>query len=166
MSDYLRPEARAFLWRWRDVWIALALGAFGLRSGLWSFGILQWLGWAMVAAALAFLVSGIQRARFRKGSGGSGVVQVDERRLSYFGPVTGGVISAEEISRVVLGPAPEGGNEWRFATLGGERLHIPVNAEGSDALFDLFATLPGLRTQAMIDALDKPLDEVVEIWRR
>jgi hypothetical protein len=41
-----------------------------------------------------------------------------------------------------------------------------VNAEGSDALFDLFATLPGLRTQAMIDALDKPLDEAVEIWRR
>ena len=50
MAEFLRPEARAALMRWREVLLAGAVAALGLRWGLAAFGALQIVGWAMVVA--------------------------------------------------------------------------------------------------------------------
>ena len=45
-------------------------------------------------------------------------------------------------------------------------LAIPVNAEGHEALFDVFASLPGLRTERMLAELRKAGAHQVVIWER
>ena len=42
---------------------------------------------------------------------------------------------------------------------------LPVNAQGAEALFDLFAALPGFPTEAMLQALNRTEGPVVTLWR-
>jgi hypothetical protein len=66
--SFVRPEARAALWRLREVLAAGALGALGLYW-LTSRGLVAGLGAVCLLAAVALAVVGVQRARFRIGSG-------------------------------------------------------------------------------------------------
>lgn len=163
MSEFLRPEARAVLWRWREVGFAAVVLAIGLRWGLTTFGALQIVGWVMVVAGVAMGVVALRRLRFAQGGGGPGVVQINERRLAYFGPLSGGVMDVDDLIRLELDGSARPAH-WRL-TGQGEQLDIPVNAEGADALFDVFASLPGLKTDRMLDALAKKPDVLVLIWQ-
>lgn len=165
MAEFLRPEAKAAIWRWREVMVALAILALGLWWGLTAFAVLQWLGWALTLIGVALAVAAVQRVRFRQGGGGIGVVQVDERRLAYFGPLTGGVIDLGDLVRVDLDPTANPAAHW-ILTARGETLAIPVNAEGADQLFDIFASLPGIRTEQMLAAMQGAPDKPVNIWAR
>ncbi len=153
------------LWRWREVMVAAAIAALGLWWGLTQFGALKWLGWALALIGAALAVASVQRVRFRQGGGGIGVVQVDERRLAYFGPLTGGVIELGDLARVDLDPTAWPAAHW-ILTARGEALAIPVNAEGADQLFDVFAALPGIRTEQMLAALQNAPEKPVNIWTR
>jgi hypothetical protein len=164
MTDFFRPEARAALWRWREAMVAGVVAALGLWWALTSFGVLQWLGWALVALAAAAGYVAIQRLRFGQGGGGPGVVQIDERRLSYFGPLSGGIVDLDDLVRLDLDPTGRPPH-WVLSHRSGDPLPIPVNAEGADALFDVFATLPGIRTERMLDALRHSPDTRVTIWQ-
>ncbi len=163
--SFLRPEAMAAVFRWREVLIALVLALIGLNWALRSFGMLSWLGWAILAIAIALLIAGLQRLRFRRGQGGPGVVQVDERQITYFGPLSGGVVALSELRELQLDPTctPP---VWRLIQPGQDALDIPVNAEGSDALFDAFAVLPGIRTENMLAQLRADADHPVVIWHQ
>ena len=162
MSEFLRPEARALLWRWREVMVSAVVVLIGLRWGLGSFGALQIVGWALALAGAAMAVVALRRERFAQGGGGPGVVQINERRLAYFGPLSGGVMDIDDLIRLELDGTARPAH-WRLT--GAEVLAIPVNAEGADDLFDLFASLPGLHTDKMLEALgDKP-NSVVLIWQ-
>lgn len=161
---FIRPEARAAVAQWRE---ALVGGAV-LVLGLWwasGFGVMKWLGIGLVAVGAVLIVSGLQRGRFRIGKGGPGVVQVDEGEVAYFGPLNGGSVAIRSISRVVLdgrsSPAV-----WALYQPGQAPLHIPVNAEGSDALFDAFASLEGIRTEHMLAKLKVTPDQPVVIWAK
>jgi hypothetical protein len=103
--------------------------------------------------------------RFSMGGGGAGLVQVDERRLAYFGPLTGGVIDLGDLTRVDLDPTGKPAH-WVLRDQGGQMIYIPVNAEGAEALFDVFAALPGIRTERMLDLLKNSPKERVLIWER
>jgi len=85
MSDFLRPAARATLWRWRDVIGAVIV----ILLGLWWLGVahgaVRWLGYVTIL---------------------------------------------------------------------------------SEALFDAFASLPGIRTQKLLDALERTPDARIVIWQR
>lgn len=163
--SFFRPEARAALRRWREVILAAALAALGLWWILGAGGILAWLGWALIVIALATLVMGIQRARFRQGGGGPGVVVVDEGRIAYLGPLTGGVVATAELERLTLDPTARPPH-WILEQPGAPPLFIPVNAEGAEGLFDAFALLPGLRTGRMLDELAGRSARPVVIWER
>ena len=163
MSDLLRPEARAALWRWRE----LFLGGFIVVLGLWwalrSFGIMVWLGWAVVALGVMILVTGVQRLRFSRGGGGAGVVEVNERRIAYLGPLTGGVVDLDDLAQLELDGSGHPAH-WRLRPNVGAALAIPVDAEGADGLFDAFAALPGIQTERMLAAMKAAPRESVVVW--
>lgn len=151
MSDFLRPEARAALARWREVLIALPVFALGLWWGLTAFGILKWLGWALAAFSGSLLLAGIQRGRFWRGGGGAGVVQFDEAKVTYLGPFGGGSVDLGDMVQLDIdrGARPA---HWWLIPEEGMNVAVPVNAEGADKLFDAFAALPGLSPSALVAA--------------
>ncbi|BDY16807.1 MAG: hypothetical protein CMN13_03565 [Roseobacter sp.] len=163
--SFLRPEAKAELWRWREVLGGIAVALIGLWLVAGPGLLLAIPGYALILAGVIFVWIGGQRVRFRKTGLGAGAVQVDEGQIAYFGPLTGGVIALREMERLSLerGAYPA---HWKLEQPGQNPVMIPVDAAGADALFDAFAALPGLRTERMLAELadDKTLSVV--IWER
>ena len=161
----IRPEAKAQLMRWREA-IAGA-GAAGL--GLWwlagNRATLLLPALALLAGGLALVWIGIQRARFRAEGLGPGSLRVDEGEIVYFGPLTGGSVALRDLSRVSLDPTGHPAH-WQLWRVDGSVLAIPVNAEGAEALFDAFASLPGFRMARALAALRRPRGAPVVLWRR
>ncbi|MEM7731190.1 MAG: hypothetical protein AAF280_00210 [Pseudomonadota bacterium] len=163
--SFIRPEARAALWRWREALV----GASGFAFGLWWFfsggSLTRWVGVAVALASLALLMAGVQRGRFRVRAGGLGVVRADEGQVAYFGPLTGGVVALSEMSQLRYDATgrPE---HWVLAQPGQPDLFIPVNAEGADALFDIFVRLPGLKTERLLSVMRKTAQTQTVLWQR
>ncbi|MEL6516994.1 MAG: hypothetical protein AAFQ39_04705 [Pseudomonadota bacterium] len=156
--SFVRPEIIASLRRWRETLagvVAIALGAYWLILGEGNVWIL---GAGSAIAGVLLALAGIQRARFRQGDGGAGVVRVVEGQLSYFGPYDGGVLSIDQLSRVAIHDGT-----WILSHDGGPPLEIPTTAEGAEALFDILANLPGLRTHEVLAALnaDDPVTRIL-----
>lgn len=163
--SFIRPEAKAGLWRWREVIFGALLFVWGLWWVFGPGGLLAVPGIALGAGGVALAVIGAQRARFRGPGGGAGAVEVDEGKITYFGPLTGGAVALRELERLSL-DARATPPHWRLDQPGREALLIPVNAAGSDALFDAFASLPGLRTERMLSELQTRKANAVVIWER
>lgn len=163
--SFLRPEAKAELWRWREVLGGIAVALIGLWLVAGPGLLLAIPGYALILAGVIFVWIGGQRVRFRKTGLGAGAVQVDEGQIAYFGPLTGGVIALREMERLSLERAAYPAH-WKLEQPGQNPVMIPVDAAGADALFDAFAALPGLRTERMLAELadDKTLSVV--IWER
>ncbi|MEP1793026.1 hypothetical protein [Parasphingorhabdus sp.] len=162
---FFRPEAKEALWRWRELLVAAGLAVLG---GWWITGpggLLALLGGGLLVGALALALLGVQRARFRGDGGGVGAVQVDEGQIAYLGPLTGGVMALTAIERLSLDSTMKPAH-WRLDSQEQGTLLIPVNAAGSDALFDAFSTLKGLRTERMLAELSGRSPHVVVIWER
>lgn len=166
MSDFMRPEVRAILLRWREVIIAMLVLLFGLWWALGSFGIVRWIGIILVLGAAVFVVAGAQRARFRQAGAGPGIVQVAERRLAYLGPLTGGQMDIADLTKLELDPTGHPSAHWILTGIGGQSIAIPVNAQNADALFDLFGSLQGIQTTAMLDVLSQTPDVRVTVWEK
>jgi hypothetical protein len=141
-----------------------ALVLLALWLGLSSFGITRWVAGALGLLGLGLVWTGLQRMRFRQGGGGPGLVQIDERRLIYWGPLTGGTADLDDLLRLELDPGARPAH-WVLISVGGERLEVPANAEGAEALLDLFTALPGLRAEALIAALERREGPPVTLWR-
>lgn len=163
--SFFRPEARALIWRWREALASLGVAALGLYWVLGPGGLLGLVGWAMGALAVGLAVIGLQRGRFRSGAGGPGVVVVDEGEITYLGPLTGGSVATPDLARLALDPTAKPPH-WILEQPGRPSLYIPVNAEGSDGLFDVFAALPGMRTERMLAELKSGSTRPVVIWER
>ncbi len=162
---FFRPEARAAIWRWREALAGAVIALFGLFMAIGARGLDPWLGLAVAFAGAALGWAGFQLGRFRRARGGPGVVQVDERRIAYFGPFGGGFVALGGLRRLEIVPPRAGGHPaWRLHHEGGEALEIPADAEGAEALFDVFAALPGLRIEPMLQALENPPDQAAVIW--
>lgn len=163
--SFIRPEATAAMWRWREVLIGIVLAVLALWWLAGPQGLLGWISPVLLVGAGALIMVGLQRGRFRGAGGGLGAVQVDEGQITYFGPLTGGAVALRELARLSL----DGGQRpahWHLEQSDGPPLMIPVDAEGADALFDAFAALPGLRTERMLAQLRDTPEAAVVIWER
>jgi hypothetical protein len=161
----IRPAAKARLSQWREALWGAGVLALGLYWGFWTGGgLLHWIGYVVAIVGALLIVAGIQRGRFRTGSGGPGVVQIVEGRIAYFGPLTGGTAELGQLSRLVLDPSGKPPH-WLLHQPGQLPLAIPLTAEGADALFDAFATLPGLRTERMLHEMHRDGTHPVTIWQ-
>ena len=154
--------------RWRDA----AIGAVILGLGLWwawtAFGLLLYLSFPLVFIGVAILWTGIRRARFPRARGGAGVVDVDERQITYFGPGHGAAVSIDALVRVevrTLGRGVEG-LSWVFHAVGQPPLVIPGNAENAESLFDALAALPGVDYAAAGRAGEAEEEGVHLLWQK
>ncbi|UWQ08309.1 hypothetical protein [Aliiroseovarius crassostreae] len=169
----IRPEARARIHRFREAIIGGGVAALGLWWAIGSLGLLKWMGVALALIGAAVAWQGVQRARIRVGTGGVGVVQIDERQVIYLAPVGGGFASLDLIHEISIARDMAGLPVWRFRT-GMELLTIPVSAEGSEQLFDAMAVLPDIDIPAAIRAVNTAIDarnatassDRVVIWSR
>jgi hypothetical protein len=166
MADFFRPEIRALFWRWREVLAAAAVMIFGLWWGARGVGVTLWLAYLVAAIGAIWAIAAVQRARFAQNGEGPGVVHLREGRLAYYGPLDGGMMDLDDLTELALDPSSYPGPSWILTGMGGQRLAIPVNAAGADALFDVFAGLPGIRTHAVLDVLSRTPDALVVIWSR
>ncbi|MFD0859950.1 hypothetical protein [Roseovarius aquimarinus] len=165
MSSFLRPEALGALARWRGALISLGVIAAGAMIALASFGVTFWLGCAIAALGAVSLVAALQRMRFAGGSGGPGVVEIDEGAIGYFGPLGGGVIARSEMTALALDRTGRPAH-WALSQPGQEDVMIPLTAAGADVLFDVFAALPGMRTERMLAEMRRSEPGRAILWRR
>ncbi len=163
--SFVRPEARAAIWRWREALVALAVLALG---AYWAFGtgaLLHWIGYFVLAAGGVLLVTGLQRGRFRGSQNGPGVVHVDEGAVAYFGPLSGGAVALREMTALTLDPTGKPPH-WVLSQPGQADLYIPLTASGAETLFDAFSSLPGFQTEKMLTEMKREAEQPVTIWHR
>ena len=170
----IRPEITDAVVRYRE---ALGAGVVVL-AGLWLMAlggyVLVPLG-AIVAAIGAILtLTAFRRARFAQTVAAPGVVELDERQVSYLAPELGGFISLDELVEIRL-LSMRGRRMWRLKQSDGQALLIPVDAEGAQKLFDVFTSLPGMDTAELVLALHPPATQKANltlaaetrvIWRK
>ena len=168
--SFIRPEVRDGVLRWREVLIGAAVLLVGLYLLASGIGLQKWLGGAMGLVGLALIWEGMRRARFPAPGGGAGMVDVDERQITYFGPLGGGSISINDLVRVSvrtsdLGPlAPD--LYWDFFDGEGQSLTIPGDAEGAELIFDALSALEGVDYEAATRAAGATDNQLFTIWRR
>lgn len=166
----IRPEARAALWRWREVMAACAMALLGGWWALRGFGAMALLGWALLLLGALALIAGLQRARVRPRAGGAGVIELDEGQLAYLHPAGGGMVALPAVIRIEIettgaGPADDD-LFWRFTESGGHMLRIPAAAVGAEKLLDALASFPGADYQKVIMASGITEPGLFEIWRK
>ena len=88
--SFVRPEAQAAIFRFREVLVGAGVVLLGLNWVLRAGGLLATIAPFVIVLGGALIWLGWQRARFRTGSGGRGAVEVDEGQITYLGPLSGG----------------------------------------------------------------------------
>jgi len=162
----IRPEIKDGLWRWREVLAALGFAAVGLWWGTVSFGIVQWIGWGMASLGVTLAITAAQKVRFKSDGDGPGVVTLDERRVTYLGPLDGGVADLDLMVQLDLTPVSPTAPvpAWRLINEDGNHLDIPTNSMGVEALFDVFLALPGIKTEYMLSVLQRTRPAQMTVW--
>lgn len=161
----IRDEVKETLHRHREVMAAAAVGGVGLwliAQGGW---LLVPLGAVLAGLAVLWAIWALRRLRFAQGVDAPGVVEIDEGQIGYLGPGLGGFVALPDLIELRL-IRLRGKRVWRLKQSDGQALLIPVEAAGAERLYDAFAVLPGLDSQALLAALDSPRTEDHVIWRR
>ncbi|MEL7461905.1 MAG: hypothetical protein AAFX45_03265 [Pseudomonadota bacterium] len=163
--SFVRPELQAVAWRWRETLVGAAGALLGGYLALTGTLAAQIIGAALIIGGALLGVAGVQRARFRRGGLGLGVVSLDEGRLAYFGPTEGGVIAVAALSGVDLMVGSDT-SVWELEAADGSRLAVPLDAAGAEVLFDVFGGLPGLNTASMLSAVEAARPGRTMIWAK
>ena len=162
----IRPEAAALLARWREA----AIGGAAILLGVWllatSGGLPVLFGIALTGAGAVLALSGLRRARFRRAADEPGMLELDEGRLTYLGPVLGGTVAVAELEEVTFRRTRSGEAFWRLSPEGGRALIVPEGAAGAERLLDALAPLPGFDSGALVRATRAPAPATVTVWRR
>lgn len=170
MTGFLRPEVLAFLTRWREALLGLLLAVLGLYWALTAFGSLRYVGMVLGLAGAVLVREGVRRARLPAGGGGVGLVEVDERQITYFGPRGGGTVSLDSLNRVEIVTTADGPLAsdlfWCLHGDDGPPLMIPHDAEGAAALYDALTALPGVDFEQVIAAMGSTEPNRFAVWRR
>jgi hypothetical protein len=168
--SFIRPEAAKALRRWREVLAGLVVGLIGIWLITNRFGALYLIGWGLAVGGFSMLAAGIRHARFPAGTGGTGIVELDERQLTYFSADTGGAVSLDDLLKVAIRTSNDGPFasdmfwEWTDAT--GQTLSIPGNAEGSDQIYDALSALSGVDYDAIMRASGEAAKNYFVIWQK
>lgn len=171
----MNPQAIAFLRRYAEPAIAGGLAVLLARSA-WvtaaAGGSLVWVGFEALAALAASLwaLTALQRQRVAAGSqrGGlsPGVLRVEEERIGYFGPESGGFLAMDQVESVALCRGADASWTWYLMGPDQHTLTIPGGALGAEALVDALAGLPEFETARALDVLSRDREGCVTVWER
>ena len=168
--SFVRPEVVEALVRWREALLGLLLFLCGGWFVLTGYGLYGIGGWIAVAIGALLVWEGVLRARFPRQGGGPGVVDIDERQITWFGPTGGGSVSLDALRLIAIRRTRAGSATsdffWEFEDTDGNSLSVPGDAENADALFDAFAALPGVDYEAIIAASARPDEGLAIVWHR
>lgn len=168
--SFIRPEVAQKLRQYQEPALAGLIVLVGLRIALIGGYLFQGLGAFVTIAALGWAFVALRRARFPSGQGGVGVVEVDERQITYLSSCGGGIASTDLLVRVEIethsaGPfAPD--LYWLFYSDGLPVLRIPGNAAGVEALFDVLSVLPGADFGRAAEAAASTRNAKFVIWQK
>lgn len=150
--SFIRPTISQTVVEYGEVLSGIGLMLLGLWMTSWGGYFYLPFGLILTALGVGWVVLSWRRLRFRQAGEAPGVVQVTEAEISYFGPRVGGFVGLPDLSEIRL-LTPRGRRVWRLRQGDGQTLHIPVEAAGTEALFDAFAALPGMDMGALVAAL-------------
>ena len=163
--SFVRPEITALLTRWREAIGGVILFLTGAWWAVFQSGPMVWIGAVLALIGMAIVYSGVQRGRFRNTGDGPGMIRIDEGQITYFGPLTGGMIALSDVIRIELDRSAKPAH-WKMVQSGYPPLFVPVTADGADALFDAFAALPGFNSASMLAEMKMQDCNVVVIWQK
>jgi hypothetical protein len=161
--SFVRPAAKAALWRYREALVGLCLQILGAWWALQFFGLMTYVGIGVLVLGAILTFLGLQRARFRQSGEGPGVVKLDEGRVLYMGPLSGGTVALADLTRLTY-DATSTPAHWVLDHPDGAPVSIPVTATGAETLFDAFAQLPRLKTERMLQVINSKDTHAVVIW--
>jgi hypothetical protein len=172
--SFIRPELAARIHAWREpiAWSALTVVGAGLVfHGYEDIAPLSFvLGLLCTATGLGLLLPAIRRVRLASQTPAEGVVVIDEARIAYLGPRGGGFVDLPAVARVEIVTRPHippaSAHAWVITTEDGERLTIPLGAEGADGLLDALSPLPGIDFDAGVAAVLSRRPGQVVVWRK
>jgi len=147
-----RSDLLAALHRNAELLAALALAAFGIWTATQGGYLLTPVGLALFAIGAGWALTTWRRLRFQQAGEAPGIVRVTEAQIAYFGPRVGGFVGLPDLVELRL-LTLRGRRIWKLKQADGQLLHIPVESDGAEALFDAFATLPGIDMAALVAAL-------------
>jgi hypothetical protein len=150
--SFIRPELSAATWRWREVLAGAALTVFGAWTALQGGYLLTPLGIALAALGALWALTAWRRLRFQQEGEAPGILRVTEAQIAYYGPRVGGFIALPDLAEIRL-LTLRGRRIWKLKQGDGQVLHIPVESDGAEALFDAFASLPGIDMATVVAAL-------------
>ena len=87
----IRPQAKTFIWRWRELILGIIIVALGAKLYITCFGLLK------IASAVAIIFGAIvmyigqQRGHFRVDVLAPGFVSIVEGQISYLGLIMAGL---------------------------------------------------------------------------
>ncbi|MGF1446345.1 MAG: hypothetical protein ACFBRM_09105 [Pikeienuella sp.] len=163
LLPYLEPGATgaAALWLIWSGLEGLLGGRIDAALALVGGGLLG--AWALAAWRRTRLAA---KAGMQAAGGGPGLVRIEEGRIGYYGPETGGFAGLDAISAVAVETGSGGAiTAWVLRDGSGNRLTIPAGALGADALPDQLTALPGFDAAAVVRAVPS-VPGVHIVWRR
>ena len=126
----IRPEAKETLVRWREALIGTTCLLVGVWLAMQPGFLLKFPGIALACGGVALVWIGVQRARFRSSGAGPGTVEVDEGRIIYYGPLTGGSVDLRDVSAVTYDPSLHPAH-WRLLWQQGSGWQLPLSCQSS-----------------------------------
>ena len=163
--SFVRPEAISYFQNYRGFILSAMIVIAGVYILASSFGTTRIAGGVILIIGLLVGHDAYRRFKFPNGRGGRGVLEVDERRVSY---LFGGIetsISMDSLDRIELHRSVKGLVTWVFYGPDG-MLSVPGDAEGTDALFDALVALPGINYSQAEAAMQGTDPDIFLIWQR
>lgn len=172
--SFVRPELKARLHTWREpiTWSVVALaGLLLVWHGYAAIDLLPFLlGLVALAVGLGLLLPALRRLRLSAETPAEGMVLIDEARIAYLGPKGGGFVDLPSVARVEIVTRPHippaSAHAWVITTEDGERLTIPLGAQGADGLLDALSPLPGIDFDAGVSAVLSRRPGRAVMWRK
>ena len=168
--SFIRPELKASLTRWREALVGAGVILGAGRLALVTYGIPRGFFLSVVILGVGILIEGIRRARLPRDGGGAGVVEVDERQITYFGPEGGGGVSVDALRRIEIRTTDAGPFDsdffWVFFAEDRAPLIVPGNAEGAAQIFDALAVLKGVDFEKVIAAAGSSRSATYILWSK
>ena len=163
--SFVRPEAISYFQNYRGFILSAMIVIAGVYILASSFGTTRIAGGVILIIGLLIGHDAYRRFKFPNGRGGRGVLEVDERRVSY---LLGGIetsISMDSLDRIELHRSVKGLITWVFYGPDG-MLSVPGDAEGTDGLFDALVALPSINYSQAEAAMQATDPDIFLIWQR